>query len=463
MTTITTSTTWTAYADGSISFVLVGGGAGGEYNRGGAGGGGAVRYVSQLAVTQGDTFFSYPGTGGIGGSDGTSASFGQNTQFQNYYGTSGSPGSIVTGRGGDSSLVVDSDTPITYVGGYASDLGGSGGGGGCFGAGGNATDIGLLSVGGNGGGVWDATSFGVTLTCGGGAGCGNSSGVPGTGGGSGCSNVDATSYGGGGGSGDLLTNGGNGGSGVIYVKYLSCSAPTSTTSSSTSSTAPCFRPTATVTLQSGKKKHMKDLKPGDQVLGVNNDGKVVSTPMMVVLHMFLDRRTDFMTLKMQGTSLEVTPDHYIYVKGNSQDFKDKRVISAAEAKPGYEMWTYQDSQLTLQPILDVNRTSLLGYGDVLTGTGNIIADGVVASVYTDLAGSEEAFHRWVAPGRFLYKWAPRLLEYYHRNKQSDFSLDEKLLRWRSPTHKPTRMQKLILKFGDTWRGMLDTHVTHDEL
>jgi hypothetical protein len=441
--------------------LIVGGGGGGEYNLGGGGGGGFARSL-ELSIPQGSTYEYWAGEGGVGGTNGVPATFGQNSNFGQNVAAGGGAGTFF-GRGGGSGSSESGD----FLGGFPSDVGqGSGGGGGCSGPGGNATTTGSDTVGGNGGPYWDVTAFGATLTCGGGAGCGNVSGIPGTGGGNGCNNVDATSSGGGGGGGDLLARGGNGGRGVVYVKYLSCVAPTENTTTSTTTTTttePCFRPTATVTLANGKRTHMKNVKPGDRVLGVNQDGKVVATPMMFVIHMFMNRWAEFVTLKMQGSTLEVTPDHYIYVKGQTHEFKDKLVITAAEAKPGYEMWTYHGSDLILQPILDVNRSRLLGYGNVLTGTGNIIADGVVASVYTDLAGSEEAFHRFVSPARFLHKYAPRFLQFIRRDVEADSKIAEKLLSWRSPTHSPTRLQRFIVKLDSSLRAMIESDLTHDEL
>ncbi len=437
--------------------LIVGGGGGGEYNLGGGGGGGKVRSI-ELSIPQGNAYTCVIGEGGVGGTDSVLATSGETTNFGLSSALGGGAGTRL-GIGGGSGSSVSGD----FNGGFPSDAGqGSGGGAGCSGPGGNATTTGSDTVGGDGGPYWNVTAFGATLTCGGGAGCGNVSGIPGTGGGNGCDNVDAVSSGGGGGGGGLLARGGKGGRGIIYVKYLSCVAPTQNNTASTT-TEPCFRPTATVTLASGKRTHMKNVKPGDRILGVSKDGKVVATPMMVVVHMFMNRWADFVTLKMQGSTLEVTPDHYIYVKGQTHEFKNRLVITAGEAKPGYEMWTYHGSELILQPILDVNRSRLLGYGNVLTGTGNVIADGVVASVYTDLAGSEEAFHRFAAPARFLHKYAPKLLQFVRRDVEADSTIGEKLLSWRSPTYSPTRLQKFILKLDSTFRAMFDSDLIHDEL
>jgi hypothetical protein len=189
----------------------------------------------------------------------------------------------------------------------------------------------------------------------------------------------------------------------------SSSESTTTSSESTTSTTECFRPHAKATMLSGQDVKLEDLKLGDQVLAVEN-GKIISTTILCVIHMKKHVWTNFVIIKVQGTQLEVTPDHYIYIKGKTTHWSDRHIIPAREAQAGQLTWVQRGKHLKLETILDVNQTMLQGVGNVMTENGNIIVDGLAASVYTDMAGSEDAMHQFAALARIIYRIYPKFLE-----------------------------------------------------
>jgi hypothetical protein len=51
--------------------------------------------------------------------------------------------------------------------------------------------------------------------------------------------------------------------------------------------------------------------------------------------------------------------------------------------------------------------------------GNIVIDGVVASSYTNMLGSEGNMHAVTAAGRALYRIAPSLFRYVHAKRMAE--------------------------------------------
>lgn len=145
----------------------------------------------------------------------------------------------------------------------------------------------------------------------------------------------------------------------------------------------CFPSHATVYVEGGVRIRMDELKVGDKVL-VSTTENVYST-----VHTFThsDARvsSEFIRLSFKGTTLEVSPGHYVYV--------EKRGLIAARNINAGDM-------MSNRRVLKVEKTYATGLFNPHTLKGDIVVDGILASCYTEAVEVAEA-HALLAPLRML--------------------------------------------------------------
>ena len=133
--------------------------------------------------------------------------------------------------------------------------------------------------------------------------------------------------------------------------------------------------------------------------------------------------------------LIISPDHYLLLAPPSSDAKtcsahgswsSRRAITAAEANVGDHMWVVNNekNQVTSTTILAIEDILDEGMYAPFTLTGTIVVDGVAASVYTNMMGSEYFMHVWCARARFLYRIWPQFFTFIHqRNWASPLAIN----------------------------------------
>jgi len=249
----------------NASYLIVGGGAGGDWGGGGAGG----LLSGTVALTPGTTYTATVGSGGSGGLDnvsGGAGSSGGNSSFTSigttalgggggagYASNSTNRNGVSGGSGGGASRYSGGGTGGSGTSGQGNAGGngtdsapyyGSGGGGGASAVGANSTS----SAGGNGGaGTASSITGSSVIYAGGGGGAAQTGGTQGTGGSGGGGNAGAvggtagTANTGGGGGGTSSANlgfsGGNGGSGVVIISVPTANYTGTTTGSPTVTTS----------------------------------------------------------------------------------------------------------------------------------------------------------------------------------------------------------------------------------
>jgi hypothetical protein len=181
---------------------------------------------------------------------------------------------------------------------------------------------------------------------------------------------------------------------------------------------------ATVQLQGGPQKYMYQLVPGDRVLSVDSNGKTTYSPIYVISHavahgMFNHRRFTFSTKSQNTTRLfTASPDHYLLLAENAS-WSTRRAVRSADVKVGDQMWFVDpkaDHAMELATVLAVEDILDEGIYNALTLTGTIVVDGVAASVYSDMLGSEYNMHVFCSWGRWLYRIWPQFFTGMHQLK-----------------------------------------------
>jgi hypothetical protein len=230
---------------------------------------------------------------------------------------------------------------------------------------------------------------------------------------------------------------------VLATNSVGSSAPSAPSGSFTPS---CFPRMATVQLRDGTKKFMYQLVPGDQVLSVDHLGQITYSPIYILPHavphgMYGYRKFTMAAIDFNNNTspsyhvLIASPDHYLLLAPPSRDAKtcsaqvswsSRRAITAAEANVGDHMWVVNNekNQVTSTTITAIEDILDEGMYAPFTLTGTIVVDGVAASVYTNMMGSEYFMHVWCARARFLYRIWPQFFTFIHqRNWASPFAIN----------------------------------------
>ncbi len=128
---------------------------------------------------------------------------------------------------------------------------------------------------------------------------------------------------------------------------------------------------------------MDELKIGDQVLTLE-DGIQKFTPVKSFIHRLPDKHVKFQHIQGEdGTSLKLTPQHFLYTANCNNPSQDPVLRFAAEVKPG-DCWIKVDSELQTQKRVKIVSNSIVhqtGAYAPLTENGVIVTDGILASCH----------------------------------------------------------------------------------
>lgn len=210
----------------------------------------------------------------------------------------------------------------------------------------------------------------------------------------------------------------------------------------------CFPGTASVTLQDGSRKSVKDLKAGDKVLAANNEGNIVYTDFIMFIDQDSITRRDFYVIETEtGHSISLTAAHLVFVVNKSSD--DLHLMSAvfaSQVKAGQNVIVFDDLQNKLKSVI-VKRIYVDEYEGSfapVTIQGTIVVDQVLASCYAVIEDHNLA-HWALAPVRLSYwisSWP------FQEDYTKNVTMHQQGVHWYS---------KILYKFG-TW--LLDSHSIH---
>lgn len=175
-------------------------------------------------------------------------------------------------------------------------------------------------------------------------------------------------------------------------------------------------------LENGQRRKMSDLEVGDSVLTVDDFGRQIFSPIILNLHRDPKERAEFLVIQTDtGHSLTLTQNHLIYTKhqrdedeqvglaqndkiGNKTNGPEKTGLEymnsfhpdfAGNVKNGDLLLVYNGvNGLETSKIVNVGKTIETGVYSPLTDQGNILAEGVLASCYSDFDSHQMQHVAW---------------------------------------------------------------------
>ncbi|XP_034024206.1 sonic hedgehog protein A [Thalassophryne amazonica] len=206
----------------------------------------------------------------------------------------------------------------------------------------------------------------------------------------------------------------------------------------------CFPGSSSVTLQDGSRKEVRDLRAGDKVLAVDDDGNPVYTDFI----MFIDRepnaRRIFYVIETDsGHKLTLTAAHLLFVSRNSTERRLSAVFASA-VRPGHEVFVFDERRRRLEPktVKRIYTQAHEGSFAPVTAQGTVVVDQVLASCYAAIQDHRLA-HWALAPVRLAH-WVSSLLF----RSQPEERAHEDGVHW---------YPKVLYRLG-TW--LLDSHSIH---
>ncbi|XP_067107756.1 sonic hedgehog protein [Osmerus mordax] len=212
----------------------------------------------------------------------------------------------------------------------------------------------------------------------------------------------------------------------------------------------CFPGSASVTLQDGSRKSVKDLKVGDKVLAANTEGELVYTDFIMFIDQDSTTRRMFYVIETKEATQKITltAAHLLFVVSNSTtDLHTMSAVYASKVKPGQKLVVFDDSHNQLKSVT-VERIYMKEYEGSfapVTVQGTVVVDQVLASCYAVIEDHNLA-HWALAPVRFSY-WLSSLL-FAKDYTEPNATVHKDGVHWYS---------KILYQLG-TW--LLDTHSIH---
>ena len=148
----------------------------------------------------------------------------------------------------------------------------------------------------------------------------------------------------------------------------------------------CFPGEATVSLEGGGLKPMREVQVGDRVRVLHGDGSIGYEDVYLLTHKDATSASRYITVTLAaGAKLTLSPRHFIptATDPSAPDWRQRVVKGADEIRPGDVVWFEEDGRTQAAEVTAVASTLELGAYNPLTPSGTIIVDGVVASAHSD--------------------------------------------------------------------------------
>ena len=163
-----------------------------------------------------------------------------------------------------------------------------------------------------------------------------------------------------------------------------------------------------VTLESGKRKRISDVKIGDSVLAVDEKGIARFSQILLHMHRDPEMMQKFHVIRTKtGRNLALTNTHMIYkTKSNESNQNLKDIISSEPVfamtikKGDFVLVNDENNEMMKDEVVSNDVETRKGIAAPVTAFGNIVVDDILASCYVDYDHS--VVHMIVAPFRWIH-------------------------------------------------------------
>jgi len=171
---------------------------------------------------------------------------------------------------------------------------------------------------------------------------------------------------------------------------------------------PCFWGANMVHLNSGRQKKISDVKVGDSVLAVDQNGKLLFSQVIMQLTRAPEVITEFHVIRTKtGRNLTLTPKHLIYKAENnntnlgSDDSTSPQPRFAMNIRKGDFVFVFdKNSGMIMDEVVSNDIEIRKGTYSPLTSHGSIIVEDILASCYSELE-DHSLLHMAFAPARWF--------------------------------------------------------------
>ncbi|CAF1079110.1 unnamed protein product [Adineta ricciae] len=161
----------------------------------------------------------------------------------------------------------------------------------------------------------------------------------------------------------------------------------------------CFSTDDYVSMANGETKVLRDLRPGDRVLVMNSEQKVVEDEVLMMLDSQPKRPALFYSIEtVSGHRISLTGNHFLAVGHND------RFVPANKIQPNDIVFIHQQGQLQQVTVRNITEEYKVGYVTPMTHHGTLIVNGMAASCYSSVI-SHDLAHYALAPLRWWYHLA----------------------------------------------------------
>lgn len=201
--------------------------------------------------------------------------------------------------------------------------------------------------------------------------------------------------------------------GFNYVFYASKSyihASVKTDEDAEEEPVSCFPETASVHLEGGQTKTMKDLQIGDKVASMDSSGRIVYSKVLTFLDIKRNMSTAFVTIETKNPAARVTITEFHLIYQLNKHALQESVVFARDLKVGDFLYVRKNEssfdRFTAGRIVAIKRRQNKGAYAPLTETGNIVVNGVLCSCYAVISDPRIAhwsfaplrLAEWLSPG-----------------------------------------------------------------
>ena len=170
----------------------------------------------------------------------------------------------------------------------------------------------------------------------------------------------------------------------------------------------CFWGANIVHLSSGRQKKISDVRVGDSVLAVDQNGKLLFSQVIMQLHQGPEVTTEFHVIRTKtGRNLTLTPKHLIYKAENNKPnldfdyFTSSQPRFAMNFRKGDFVFVFDKSSgMIIDEVVSNDIEIRKGVYSPLTSHGSIIVEDILASCYSELE-DHSLLHMAFAPARWF--------------------------------------------------------------